>query len=221
AALVLASGPTESAPSAAPPGARPARLEVRDESAVFDANEIATPVSNLGWFAAYVNGGDLYQLEWPRGSGRHAMFAAGLWVGARVGPDTLVTVAEYTSEWAAGPMTSSGAALDPNETDPAHRVYAIRRCDTAERNPDYAQWPSVMGAPVDAAGRPLLFGDQTLWSVANDAVATDHSNSVGNTAPLGLELRQTVFGFARGGDLDRALFVKFDLHNRGAKTLDD
>src|SRR5262249_5377048 len=109
----------------------------------------------------------------------------------------------------------------PNETDPAHRVYAIRRCDTAERNPDYAQWPSVMGAPVDAAGRPLLFGDQTLWSVANDAVATDHSNSVGNTAPLGLELRQTVFGFARGGDLDRALFVKFDLHNRGAKTLDD
>lgn len=88
------------------------RAAVRDSTGEFDVNEIELRVSNLGWLPYE---GTTSALTWPRDSGRAAIFAAGLWIGARVGVDTLVTVAEYTNEYAAGPLTASGAPLDPTE----------------------------------------------------------------------------------------------------------
>ena len=196
------------------------RVAIRDSSAVFDANEIGVTVSNLGWFVTESPSSPFYGLEWPRGSHHSAVFTGGLWLGARVGTDTLVTVAEYSSEWAAGPLDGSGSPVDPQETDPAHHLYSIRRCDNATSNTDWASWPSSLGAPHDAAGAPRLLGDQTLWCVYNDALLSHHTNPVGSTQPLGVEVRQTMFGFDRGGNLDRALFLTFDLHNHGGQSLD-
>ncbi len=199
--------------------ASPGQALVRDSTAHFDANEMGLGVSNLGSFVfprAWAFGG----LEWPRGSGRSVIFTAGLWVAALVGGDTLITVAEYSDEYAAGPLLPSGEPLDPAETDPAQRVYRIGRCDDARSNPDWASWPAAFGAPVDASGAPRLLGDQTLWCVYNDAVAAHHRNWMAGTRPLGIEVRQAVSGFARGGDLDRVVFLSFDILNRGPNRLD-
>src|SRR6185436_20461925 len=100
------------------------------------------------------------------------------------------------------------------------RVFSIRRCDDAASNPDWATWPVDFGAPATAAGTPRVLGDQTLFAVFNDAIVARHSNPVGGSAPLGLEVRETVFGFHRGGDLERVVFVEFDLRHRGSQTLD-
>lgn len=189
-------------PSAAMRGSRVAPDEaggaaIADSSGVFDANQLLLHVTNLGWFTERLDAG---ALEWPRGSGNRALFVAGLWIGARVGSDTLVTVAEYSTEYTAGPLGPGGAPIDPLEVDPAYRVESIRRCAGASSS--------------------RLIGDQTLFAVFNDAVAARHSNPVGHTAPLGVEVRETAFGFHRGGDLERVVFLDFSIHNRGANRLD-
>jgi hypothetical protein len=199
AAALAASIPGASAGAGAAAPHTVERAAVRDSSAVFDANELCLRVSNLGSFA-WPEDRSPGGLEWPRGSGRHVVYAAGLWVAGLVGADTLVTVAEYTSEFAAGPLDASGAPVDPGEADPAHRVYSTRRCD-------------------EAVGLPRI-GDQTLWSVYNDAVAPRHTNWMAGTEPLGVEVRQTVYGFGRGGNLDRVAFLEFDIRNRGAKHVE-
>ena len=195
----------------------PARSAVVVEDSLFDANELRMSVSNTGGVARYFPDGTS-GLEWPKGTGRSVIYSAGLWIGAEVNGAPRVTVASYGWEYAAGPLDAAGQPVDPTEVDPAHHVYKIRRGDDAS-NPDWAQWPSALGAPHDGAGNPRVLGDQTLWCVYNDAVASKHNVRGGMSAPLGLEVRQTVFGFDRPGPIGRMAFVEYQIFNRGPNTL--
>src|SRR5262245_21131581 len=73
---------------------------------------------------------------------------------------------------------------------------------------------------VDVVG-PDVLGDQMLWTVYNDADPSLHQNNAGQTAPLGVEVQQTTFGFNRQGALGNTVFVKFKIINAGANTLDN
>jgi hypothetical protein len=186
-------------------------------SARFDANALGVTLTNVGTLGNV--SGDPPGFEWPRGSGMNVGYVGGLWVGAMIVGATHVTVAEYSSEWAPGPLDGAGMPVDPDANDPAHRVYAIRPGDNATNNRDYAEWPAALGAPVDGQGFPLLAGDQTLWAVFNDVVPARHTNPVGASAPLGLEVRQTAWGYARGDALDRVLFIAWEIENKGSDLL--
>jgi len=223
--LFLATSPAAAAPSRAPitRATAPvdiARAAVRDSFTTLGVNELGLHITNFGALGSGFRLGDV-GLEWPRGTGHNILYAGGLWIGALVAGDTLVTVAEYSHEYAAGPIGPDHLPVDPSESDPANKLYRISAGDNASNNPDYANWPVALGAPVDDQGRPLQLGDRMLWCVYNDGVASRHTNSAGGTAPLGLEVRQTVFAFARRGPLDRTAFVIFDLVNRGTNQLDD
>ncbi len=76
----------------------------------------------------------------------------------------------------------------------AFRVYKLYR-DSLGANPnaDYLNWPVDQGAPVDSLGHPRMWGDRMLWCVYNDASPTRHDNASGETAPLGIEVKQTVW----------------------------
>jgi PKD repeat protein len=185
-----------------------------------DANELRAIVSNFGAITtdpAFQQPG----LEWRRGSGRGVNFAGGLWIGARVAAETLVTTAEFQWEFAAGPLGPTGAPVDPSESDPSNRIYKITGGDDASSNPDYATWPVALGAPVDAQGQPFTIDGQTLWCVYNDGVAARHNSSIGSTSPLGVEVRHTVLGYLREGALGRMAFLRFDIHNRGTNLLNE
>ena len=70
--------------------------------------------------------------------------------------------------------------------------------------------PANPGDSLDVPG-PDVSGDQMLWSVYNDADPSRHTNAVGNSAPLGLEIRQTTFSFNRQGALGNTIFLKFEI----------
>ncbi|MBI5266054.1 MAG: T9SS type A sorting domain-containing protein [candidate division Zixibacteria bacterium] len=145
------------------------------------------------------------------------VYSAGLWMGGCVGADTLVSVAEYSSEYVAGNM--KGGTFDPLYMDAKYRVYKLYR-DSMAANPnaDYLQWPVAQGAPVDGAGHPLLLGDQTAWCVFSDAKADEHTNNAGGTSPLGIEVRQTVWA-TDDADHDNVIFLKYQLFNRGTRQI--
>lgn len=189
------------------------------ETITADANALKMFVYNDGNFA-YDNIGYLGRtdgLYYPRGTNKTVVYAAGLWLGCKVDGQYRIAMAEYSSEFRQGPMV--GGESVPNWTDHRYRVYKISSGDSYE-NPDYADWPEDDGAPVDDYGDPLLLGDQTMWSVFNDADSTRHNNGAGSTLPLGVEVQHTTIAYARSGALGNVIFLKFKIINKGIQELD-
>ncbi len=188
---------------------------VIDNDTRIDANLIDMFVTNHGSFAWDLTTGNS-GLTYPKGTNKQAVFASGLWVGAKVDGDIRVAIAEYSSEYGPGPMMNGGPATNPN--DPQYRVYKIDG-DSGPGTADWDEWPVGDGAPVDENGDPLLIGDQTLWAVYNDADPTEHTNL--STLPLGIEIQQTTFAYNRTGALGNVVFIKFLVINKGANDLED
>jgi len=190
------------------------------DSRIFDANDIRTYFRNNGSFnrdpstlnAAFV---------WPRSSSKTARYASGLWIGAIVGDDTLVTSCGYTYEYLPGFTDNNGDPAGYN--DPEYKIYKLTR---GIQDKDRANWPSVLlgnsdqGAPVfydSLSGilRPVDFGKQTMFYSYTDSYESAHNAVPGSTAPLKADIKQLNFAENFPFDpLDYILFSQFIVINR-------
>ncbi len=193
----------------------------RDYETRIDVNNLNMVVTNVGSFAYDVQAGSA-GLEFPNGFGLTTVFASGLWLGAQVfGEDApRVTVAEYSFEYSGGPLASDGSWDENWTNDSSYRVYKLSYLD-GPGTPDWDEWPVDQGAPTRKDGSPKIFGDQTCWTVFHDADSAQHSNDAGGTAPLGVEVQQTVFAVDRTGGDGHVVFVEWTLINKGNDVLDD
>lgn len=190
----------------------PGTLAIDLDTAI-DANNIAMCLSNLGLFACGRGGPGL---EYPRGSGHHCVFASGLWVAAKVDGGLRVAIGCYTPEYKPGCIYPDGSYdLD---SEPRHRVYKLVRGDTLSE--DYANWPSDLGAPVNAQGKPMLTGEQTLWCVYHDANPMGHIAPEGSTAPLCIEVQQTAYAFGWSVAFGNVVYMEFKIINDSEAALD-
>ncbi|HTM57143.1 MAG TPA: hypothetical protein VL123_01880 [Candidatus Udaeobacter sp.] len=186
-----------------------------------DINQVRMVVSNAGSFS-YDQQTGAAGLEFPKGSGKTAVFAAGLWLSAGAN----VAISEYSDEFAPGSMIG-GVPDNPNQ--PVYKVYKLNRhyASTADRDAALTQYNDGAvphGAPPVAllpSGDLDILGDQMLWHVYNDADPNQHTNRAGMTAPLGVEIQQTTFGFNRPGALGNTVFMRFKIMNKGANSLTD
>mgnify|MGYP001561677545 CR=1 FL=1 len=184
-----------------------------DNSGRMDVNNLDMVVTNHGSIAYDLITGNS-GLIYPNPGTRTAVFAAGLWIGAKVAGETRVAIGEYSQEFTPGPMRNGTFVADVD----SFRNYRIDRGGAGYA--DYLARAVPLGAPTDALGDPLLLGDATIWSVFNDADPGTHTNDAGSTSPLGLEVQQTVFAFDREDELGNIIFVKWKFINKGANTLD-
>ena len=180
-----------------------------DYQTYIDANQLLMFVTNQGSFASD-NGamfGKADGLYYPRGTNLTAIYAAGLWLGGKIGGDLRVSLAEYWHAYVPGPMAE--CTFQANQA--RFKVYKLLRGlkesgfyddprpvgdpDLEEKWDDYHNWPVADGAPVDAIGDPLILGDQTLWCVFNDADPSAHVNSAGTSQGLGVEVQNTAFAW--------------------------
>ena len=198
--------------------ASPMRVGTLDQSQLIDVNRIGMIVTNFGSFAFDAGAGSS-GLEFPKGSGKTAVFAGGLWLGGKINGVTKVAVTGYSNEWFPGPILSSGLPADP--AAPEHKVYKLNRVytDTAERDAALADYNA--GAVPDGAdpvtvqpdGSLNIPGDQMTWCVYNEADSTkkaDSGEDAGHTGPLGVECQQTIFAFSRQGALGQTVRVNND-----------
>lgn len=184
-----------------------------DNFAHMDANNLDMFVTNHGSFAYDLSTGNA-GLEYPKGAGKWTVFAAGFWIGAKVGSDIRIAAGEYKQEYVPGPMRNGTNVPD----ELTFNNYKIVRGNTTD--PDYLNWPVVDGAPLDSLGQPTLLGDAMVWSVYNDADPAAHTNDDGSTSPLGVEVQQSTFAFNRSGPLSKVIFLRFKVRNKGANQLD-
>ena len=218
--------PAEARPrpgSSRPPKQTGPTIETIDTGTQIDVNRVGMFVTNVGSFGFDLQN-QLGGLFFPRGTDKTALFAGGLWLGAKVGGDVRVALAEYAQEYVPGPMV--GGTFQ--EDSPDFRIFKVRRATQPFKvdDPDtvgYGAWMAIavpMGAPTDSTGLlPGVIGDQTLWSVYNDADPDAHGLVV-TSDPLGVEVQQTTFAFDRQGALGNTLFIKFMIINKGTDTLD-
>ena len=172
----------------------------------FNGNNISMWLQRDGRFARNPLTGNA-GFEWPANSGKTAVFASGIWIGAKVSGKVRTAAAVYGTEFSPGPIVN-GAPADPNNV--AYRVYKIQPSDTNGSNPDYTNWPAKLGAPVNPDGSPKVIGDQTLFTVYNDM---DPSRHLFGSAPLGAEVQQTTFGYNKPGPLSNTVFLRFKIIN--------
>ncbi len=213
-------------------GLAPARSASFDKAKFIDPNYILMFVTNYGGFGrdlAGVFGYDYgtfypYSSIWDIESGiniKSPMYAAGLWLGGKVGGQVRVAVAEYGSEYTPGPMADSSFQPDIYP----YRIYKLYSDSLASNpNDDYGDWPVSQGAPVTCHGLPPMRGDQMLWAVFNDANPALHTNGSGSTAPLGVEVRQTFWAYDRydpNSALRSTVFIQYKLYNRGPNSISD
>lgn len=209
-----------------------------------DVNRLSlfvTNVGSIGYDLAAANSG----LEYPKFTGRTALYAAGLWACGKIGGQTRVTVAEYSFEWQPGgapggireiPYASDQIVYKTSATDPHSAVgspdpigqmawsqyvsgAAPHGAPTKTIRVDDTSTPAP-GDSIDVIG-PDLPGEIATWSIYNDLDPTAHTNDAGSTQPLGLEVKQTVYGFHSPGTvLEDVAFVRFQIRNAGPATID-
>jgi hypothetical protein len=180
---------------------------------VLDANNLEIRSSNLGLMMFGLPPGGL---QYPRSSGKPLVYGAGIWVGAKVEGGIRIAAGWYAFEFGPGPIDENGQWADP--TDPLHRVYKIVRGETS--SDDYLNWPSEDGAPLNQYGNPRIIGEQTLWCVYTDADSALHTSSVGSTAPLGIDIQQTLYAFDTGGAFGDVAVAELKIINKLGNMLD-
>ncbi len=191
-----------------------------------DVNTIRTSVMNNGTFTRNPVSGDA-DMEWPKGSGKHICYNAGIWVAGKVNDVIRTACADYNVEYQPGVILPDGTPDDPNKEE--YRVYKVHKDypdgDAALDIDSWSDWQTYaekQGAPpvADADGNWTGFGDEMLYAVMNDLDQNLH-NGCYNTLPIGIELHLLVFAFDRSGALGNTMFIKYTLINKGKDDLKD
>ena len=180
------------------------------DSKQMNGNNISTWYRNNGSFNRDPITGNS-GFEWPKDSLKFARYASGLWIGAKVGDDTLICLAEYDYEYLPGYIDNNGNPQGAD--DPLRRIYVINKGDTISS--DYLNWPVDQGAYVNENGKPYLMGNQTMFYTYTDGYPEVHENSAGHTAPLKAQILQTNWCFNQPfGTLKDVIFTEYRIINR-------
>jgi hypothetical protein len=141
---------------------------------------------------------------------------------------------DYGSEYQPGPLLEVFNTLTNDDTgpvarasDPRYRLYKISRGDTLST--DYLEWPGDLGAPYEdvngnglwdpGTDTPKFFGDQQIWCVINDVNNALHG-TLGNTAPMGVEVQVLYCAFDRPGPLENTMFMQWRIINKSDADYD-
>lgn len=188
-----------------------------------DANTISTWFRNNGSFNRDPITGNA-GFFWPKGTNISARYASGLWLGAKVGNDTLLALAEYDYEYLPGYTDDNGNPT--GKDDPLYRIY---RLNYGVNDADRLNWPNALlgnsnqGAPVyfdtqSGTWKPLDFGTQTMFYRYTDSYPESHQNNSGKTSPLKADVKQTNFSLNVPGVLGRVAFSSFTIINRNSQS---
>ena len=196
-----------------------------------NANNISTKIWNTGVFDQDLSVSNVPGLEWPKGSGKFAVFTAGLSIGAYVNGQLRLASASYTGENAPGYVLNGVFT-----TNSSFKIYKVSRGDNAGNNPDYANWGLMVpyGAPFDDVNNNGVYdagvdkpgvksAAQTIFICMTDADPTNHTISEGfsgGTDPLLSEMRLTSWAYDNVPSLMDVNFVKMQIINKNTSAWD-
>jgi hypothetical protein len=199
-----------------PPAGAPASRTVEFSGWWHDAGELLLHKSNMGFVGDWDSAEGEPSAEWPAGSGAEHLYCAGLWVGALVGPDTLVSAAVYALEFGPPPAdpvytiyeSASGApGGDPGFDDDSDGSIDEDRLDGIDNDLDGA---------VDEDYAAI--SDEMFACAYFDTAEVDDAPPGDPHVPLGLEVYETSYAWSDFW-IDDFVVIRYEITNIGSDTL--
>jgi len=194
----------------------------------FNINNINLPIDNKGVLADVNIGPDGPGGRFGNGT---FLFSSGFMVsGYNAG--TLWACAEATASLIENFLPGN---VDSNQFNPIYKIYVNDNSLT----PDYPAWQDYINAvnsgadfydgdgdsiynPVDLNSngqwdpnedKPDIIGDKMAWCVYNDGVPGNQRTRFAGVDPVGLEIHQSLFGYASTNLLGNVIFIRYELSN--------
>jgi len=153
-----------------------------------NANNISTYFQNTGIFNQNTSVPQgTAGFEWPKNSGKYAIFSTGFTIAGYIGGQYAMTAASYKGEYSPG--YSLGGIY---YTDASFKIYKVTRGDNAITNPDYANWGLMVpyGAPYKDMNNNGIYDQdidtpgvknaaQTIFMALTDANVAQHTSGEG------------------------------------------
>lgn len=194
-----------------------------------DGNNISSYFQNTGIFNQNTTAGNTAGFEWPKGSGKTAIFTSGLSISAMVGGNLRQAMCTYKGEFWPGQIIGG----TPQMNEAMNKIWKISEGDNCNNSIDWANWGMIVpyGAPyrdvnnngqydacIDIPG--MRNASQTIFMVLTDGYANKHTPGEGfggGTLPLNADLKITAYCYNDSSVAD-VQFIKFDLINRGTSA---
>ncbi|MBS1494020.1 MAG: T9SS type A sorting domain-containing protein [Bacteroidetes bacterium] len=192
-----------------------------------NSNNVSTWIWNTGVFNQDLRTNNTPGFEWPKNSGKFAIFSTGLSMGAYVNGGLRLASVSYNGEY--GPGYVLNGVFTTNST---FKLYRVNRGDNNNTNPDYANWGLMVpfGAPYEDVNNNGVFDPatdkpgvknsaQTIFVCLTDADATNHTTAEGfsgGTAPLFSEMHFTTWSYDNVAGLEDVQFLKMEVVNKNS-----
>ena len=186
-----------------------------------NVNNLETVVSNQGSMRSR-------WISMPVSTNNQIIYDQGPWFVGKINGEPILSIIQWFSCWnySPGPIIQNSAAMLTHPEDSLrYRVYKISKGDD-QSNPDYAEWPTDFGAPVDQYGNPLINGSQTLWTSFNSLDSTAiNSNWIQPLKTSPIEIHQKFF--CREGNqndftdiFSNVIFMEWEFINKSNYSID-
>jgi hypothetical protein len=196
---------------------------------IFDGNNIRTNIWNTGVLFQELQFNNTPGFEWPKNSGKNAIFTSGLSIACMMNGNLRMANATYGGEYQPGYIDYIDNNGPVFKTNTSFRLYKIKAGDTQHTNLDYANWGLMVpyGAPYDDINKNGTFelnidkpgvpgADQTIFVCLTDADPNTHSSSEGfsgGTLPVFAEVHITLWGYNLP-NLNNILFTRYEIINK-------
>ena len=192
-----------------------------------DANNISAYFQNTGIFDQDTRSGNTAGFEWPKGSGKTAVFTAGFMIAAYYQGQLREAAASYKGEYAQG-YCNNGI---PDSNSNFH-FYKVSRGDNQNNNSDWANWGLMVpyGAPfvdvnnngtyepaIDTPG--VKNASSTIFICMTDGFYSEHNpieGFGGGTQPLFSEVHLTAWCYSQLSYADMQ-FIKYVVINKATQ----
>jgi hypothetical protein len=198
------------------------------EQKALNSNNISAYITNTGIIDQNILSTQTPGFEWPKDSGKYAIFSAGLTIAAYVNNQLRMAAASWKGEYAPGYIIDS-SGYPRARTNSAFKIYSVKKNDNWINNPDWLNWGYMVpyGAPftdVNSNGTYEYIIDtpgvkgaaQTIFTVLTDGFPETHTAAEGfggGTLPLYAELRITAWAYDNPGYRD-IQFIKWSVINK-------
>ncbi len=164
---------------------------LRDNEVCFDINNFQTSLDSSG---------ALYEgVYYDSGEKAGVIFIAGLWLGAYIQGQPSANIIWAGSRPASNFTTQWG--------EESFGVYSVDLTGILNNESD---WPVEYGAPVDALGGPICYGDAMCWSALHGD--TTHTANILTHPITNVRVTQSLYAFVRS-DLQNSLFIRYEIEN--------
>lgn len=181
-----------------------------------------TNVNVLDWYTTDSQLG----IRWIDGD--HVLvFTHGIWLTGMANDSLIGTTSGWGLDYSPGPIMDGQAAMIAQPQDSSsYRIYHIDQ-NSGPGDADYDDWPTQWGAPRHPDGSPKIYGDQTAYMIYNDAHPSEELKGYPESDATPIEIHETVWSQsineqdANQADLEKILFFRYQLYNRGFNDIND